>query len=174
MARTERPRTPEAEAADTDASKPLSKKPHLEGDHVDDAKPRSAIDGQMSGSDEECEDTTDTDPSISDRTGPSYHVIVKGDTNDGDYCESTTECDTATFDVVQRVAAAVRHRGGQWANQYCNASVHDLYVATGVLTADDIATFEEFVPCSADYEQTGTHRIVSIKVLEVVKTHKLL
>lgn len=103
-------------------------------------------------------------------------LIIKADTNDGDYITSEREINE-NFDMarLQKVVNAIKDfnamskqtNGGKWSDnnwpehEYQDGSPGELYGK--VLTGDDIEFFSNLRP----YGEDGIHTIESIRIVEI-------
>lgn len=109
-----------------------------------------------------------------------YLLIIQGDTNDADYITGETwlteEKYLEVHPMLQRVARAIKnakhtHRGNNWGrSEYSDRSDRPEVLYEGVLSAEDIAAFDNYVP-RGEY---GVHSIESVSIHRVVHSVDLL
>jgi len=100
-----------------------------------------------------------------------YLLIIKADTNDADYVESSNYIDESQLELVKRVIGAIKSVKAKenWGtSEYASKSVIDTY--EDILPVEDLECFDGWVP----YGENGVHTIKSIRLLEVLSEEELL
>jgi len=99
-------------------------------------------------------------------------LIIKGDTNDGDYIHRITFIDEEELKLIVKVAGLIKEEdnGKHWptGEQSNGTEIDEMY--GDKLTGEELDKFEGYVP-RGEY---GIHTIESIEVHRVVETNKLL
>jgi hypothetical protein len=102
-----------------------------------------------------------------------YLVIVKADTNDGDYISDTKEYGEAEYleikERLARILPIVKKQGGKWEKSEMGNSASE-YVRKRLLTEEDADWFDDFTP-NGEY---GIHTVESVTVYEIVGKQELL
>jgi hypothetical protein len=96
-------------------------------------------------------------------------LIIKADTNDGDYIHTICKIDEKEEALIRKVAKLLHSGHHNWeTSEYCDERPEEMY--KDVLTQEEIETFDEYVP----YGEHGVHTIASIRILEVTSDEDLL
>lgn len=101
-------------------------------------------------------------------------LLIKADTNDGDYVTSEHEVEgflKDNLDVIVKVANAIKNCTNRhnWQTGDCEVTpLSELY--KDVLTEEDIDFFDEHTP----YGEYGIHTIKSVRLLTVTEELKLV
>jgi hypothetical protein len=87
-----------------------------------------------------------------------YELVIKADTNDGDYVTSTTAVSEETIEKLKPIVEAIKAKGRRhnWPrHEYGDSNVETLYPE---LTRDQIELFDDLRP----YGEHGIHTIESV------------
>jgi hypothetical protein len=98
-------------------------------------------------------------------------LVVKADTNDGDYVTETTEIKEKDLPFIQEVIDVINEcdDGHNWpTSEYSDKSVEDLY--EDKLTPKQIDKFSQYVP----FGEYGVHTIKSIRLMKVESDEELI
>jgi len=123
-----------------------------------------------------------------------YKLIIKADTNDADYVESTNEIDAETLEELKPLFVAIKnfkpyrtkgtgqsklkwthesnfpYGDGEYVPRFDlgEKSVDEIYA--GIVTPDQLETFKNFCP----YGENGIHTIKNITVVEYIDEKEYL
>lgn len=107
-------------------------------------------------------------------------LIIKGDTNDGDYISEKNPISNKDLEKIREIISALREANKRidkktGKSQYGNVKWEsgdigdpEIYASKGILTLDEIDFFSQYTP----HGEHGIHTIVSIEV--VYQGEKLL
>ena len=114
------------------------------------------------------------------------YIIIKADTNDGDYITNKCEITDEQIELIKPMVEAVKNFKPyntkvpgkmEWTHDDNYPTGECVREDLGQLSAEDFYkdidnfdTFDQFVP----YGEYGIHTIVSIEILEIAKETKLL
>jgi len=101
------------------------------------------------------------------------YLIIKADTNDGDYITEKHAIDTSEeLEDIKRIVEVIRNckKRHNWPNGECASEGELEALYDGLLTPYDIDFFSEYVP-NGEY---GIHTIVSVEILVVAEEITLL
>lgn len=100
------------------------------------------------------------------------YIIIKADTNDGDYVTKKSEISDKLIEELKPIIAIINEQHGDWSTRWEVDDEDELAenVYKNVLTEDQIELFNDYVPNS----ELGVHTIESIEILEVANEIKLL
>lgn len=121
-------------------------------------------------------------------------LVIKVDTNDGDYNEVSHILDGDKIDdlpVIRKVAEAIKsfepytsktYRGTEWTHRsnfpdlhwrddLGQLSAYEYYVESGKVTEEEFEIFSEYTPWCGDY---GFHTVESVRVLNIESEEELL
>jgi len=100
------------------------------------------------------------------------YIIIKADTNDGDYITEKNKITDAQIDFYKLIIEIIKKHHGDW-HTGDQGDIEEDYaeeIEKGIVNLNDLESFSEFVP----FGEYGTHTIESIEILEVANEYKLL
>lgn len=100
-----------------------------------------------------------------------YLIIVKADTNDGDYITSKSYIDYNKIDQMKNICNVIK-KDSAWGSGDLLDDDNDpkRFINSGKLTKEDINFFNKFVPCG----EYGIHTIESVDIYEINYEESLL
>jgi hypothetical protein len=93
-------------------------------------------------------------------------ILIKGDTNDGDYIEKCSEIEQEKLDIIFPLFEKIKENDGRWETHDDGEDPCDMYG----LTDEQNDILGNLVP----YGEYGIHSIVHIKVLEVISIERFV
>lgn len=107
-----------------------------------------------------------------------YLIVVRGDTNDGDYITKTTLLSEKKYEKIENVLVKVSDivanstAGYNWANEYSDEKnePEEQYVKTGKITQEELDMFSDYVPSG----ELGVHTVESVTVYTITEIKELL